>query len=73
MSYIIGVYMKLTIKMKPSKAWNRRYDYIVMRGNEVIAVCTDLKSAETIKKLQANHLHTSCDVRSLSAYSFITS
>jgi hypothetical protein len=51
--------MKLTIKMKASKSWNRRYDYIVMRGNKVIAVCTDLKSAETIKKLQANHLHTS--------------
>jgi hypothetical protein len=44
--------MKLTIKMKASKAWNRRYDYIVMRGNEVIAVCTDLKSATTIKHLQ---------------------
>lgn len=52
--------MKLTIKLKPSKAWNRRYDYIVMRGHEEIAVCTDLQSAETIKRLQSQSHRVIC-------------
>lgn len=47
--------MKLTIKMKPSTAWNRRFDYVVMRGKEEIAVCITPQSAETIKRLQSTY------------------
>lgn len=44
--------MKLTIQMKPSPSRFRRYDYVLYRGKEVLATCTDLRSAKFLKELE---------------------